>query len=149
MVPAKIRFIIRKVWVQVITCKIFPIIFFYFIFTFFQECLTIESNNIIDKQAQCTFYFGIFLYLPTILFRSFLYLLPYTGSLSNTFSKNLLEKELENGKAVAYKIKFIDSLKFMSSSLSRLADNLGKEIHNNKCKGCKFHLEYIKRKDKL
>ena len=78
-----------------------------------------------------------------------MYLSPYTGSLSSTFSKNLLEKELENGKAVAYKIKFIDILRFMSSSLSHLADNLGKGIHNNKCKGCKFHFEYIKGKDKL
>ena len=59
------------------------------------------------------------------------------------------EKELENGKTVTYKIKFIDSLRFMSSSLSRFADNLAKELHNNKCNDCKFCLEYIKVEDRF
>ena len=38
-------------------------------------------------------------------------------------------KDLE----IAYKIKFIDSYRFMSSSLSKLVDNLSEGVHNNKC----------------
>ena len=34
------------------------------------------------------------------------------------------EKELDNGKTITYKLKFIDSFRFMSTSLSDLADNL-------------------------
>ena len=32
----------------------------------------------------------------------------------------------------------------MSSSLSKLVDNLSEEIHNNKCADCKSNLDYIK-----
>ena len=39
-----------------------------------------------------------------------------------TFSVQL-EKDLDNGKAITYKLKFIDSFRFMSISLSSLADN--------------------------
>ena len=34
-----------------------------------------------------------------------------------------LEKDLDNGKAITYKLKFINSFRFMSISLSSLADN--------------------------
>ena len=40
------------------------------------------------------------------------------------------KKELENDKANIYKLKFIDSFRFMSTSLSRLVDNLS-EINKN------------------
>ena len=54
-----------------------------------------------------------------------------------------IEKELENGKTITYKIKFIDSFRFMSSSLSSLDnDNLFEELHNNKCTDCKSCLKY-------
>ena len=39
-----------------------------------------------------------------------------------TFSVQL-EKDLDNGKAITYKLKFINSFRFMSISLSSLADN--------------------------
>ena len=53
-------------------------------------------------------------------------------------------KELENDKTNTYKLKFIDSLRFMSSSLSSLPNNLPERLHNNRCKDCKSSLEYIK-----
>ena len=50
-------------------------------------------------------------------------------------------------KIISYKIKFIDSFRFMSTSLSNLVDNLSEGLHNNKCKDCKSCLEYIKVKN--
>ena len=44
-----------------------------------------------------------------------------------------IKKELENDKTIIYKMKFIDSFRFMSSSSSNLVDNLSEGIHNNKC----------------
>ena len=35
----------------------------------------------------------------------------------------------------------------MSSSLSKLVDNLSEGIHNNKCADCKSDLDYIKTKN--
>ena len=35
-----------------------------------------------------------------------------------------IKKELKNGKVIIYKLKFIDSYRFMSTSLSSLIDNL-------------------------
>ena len=35
-----------------------------------------------------------------------------------------ISKELDNGKAITYRLKFIDSFRFMPTSLSSLADNL-------------------------
>ena len=35
-----------------------------------------------------------------------------------------LKKENDNGKKITYKLKFIDSYRFMSTSLSNLVDNL-------------------------
>ena len=41
-----------------------------------------------------------------------------------------IKKVIENGKTVARKIKFTDSFKFMSSSLSNLVDNLTEGLSN-------------------
>ena len=43
---------------------------------------------------------------------------------------------------VSYKIRFIDSARFMTNSLSNLVDNLAEGIHKVKCKDCDCFLEY-------
>ena len=59
-----------------------------------------------------------------------------------TFSVSI-KKELDNGKTITYKLKFIDSFRFMSTSLSKLVDNLS-EIYSKKCrnKNCKSEREF-------
>ena len=47
-----------------------------------------------------------------------------------------IKKENEDGKTITYKIKFIDTCRFMQSKLSDLADNLS-EINNKECKKCR------------
>ena len=59
-----------------------------------------------------------------------------------------IKKGIENKNIeVTYKIKFIDSYRFMSMSLSKLIDNLSEGLHNNKCLDCKSCLDYIKTKN--
>ena len=55
----------------------------------------------------------------------------------------------ESVEAISYKINFIDSVKFMATSLSNPVDNLTKEIHKIKCKDCDCFLEYESVKDNL
>ena len=56
-----------------------------------------------------------------------------------------IKKEHDNDKTITYKIKFIDSCRFMQSKLSNLVDNLSK-TNNKDCKTCterkKIRLEY-------
>ena len=59
--------------------------------------------------------------------------------------KEVTKVEKDDGKTdetISYKIKFIDSARFMTSSLSNLADNLMEEIHKTKSKDCGCFLEY-------
>ena len=48
----------------------------------------------------------------------------------------------ESVKAISYKIKFIDSMEFMTNSLSKLIDNLTERIHQIKCKDCNCFFGY-------
>ena len=63
-----------------------------------------------------------------------------------------IKKELDNnGKLITYKIKFIDSFRFMSSSLSNLVNNLAadeiKIISSYECEDCNNKLDYLRFKD--
>ena len=61
-----------------------------------------------------------------------------------------IKKEIKNKDKIieiTYKIKFIDSYRFMSTSLSKLVDDLSEGLHNNRCVDCKSSLDYMKTKD--
>ena len=61
-----------------------------------------------------------------------------------------IKKEIKNKNKIidiTYKIKFIDSFRFMSTSLSKLVDNLFEGLHNNRCVDCKSYLDYMITKD--
>ena len=66
-----------------------------------------------------------------------------------------IEKEVSNTDKdgnesvynISYKIKFIDSTRFMGSLLSNLVDNLAEGIHKIKCKDCDCFLESKSDKD--
>ena len=64
-----------------------------------------------------------------------------------TFSVPIRKKIENKDLEITYKIKFIDSYRFMPSSLSKLVDNLSEGFHNNKCLDCKCCLDYIKIKN--
>ena len=60
-----------------------------------------------------------------------------------------IKKRIENKDIeINYKIKFVDSFRFMATSLSKLIDNLTEGIHNDKCIKCKSNLCYMKVMDK-
>ena len=61
-----------------------------------------------------------------------------------------IKKEIKNKNKIieiTYKIKFIDSFRFMSTSLSKLVDNLSEGLHNNRGVDCKSYLDYMITKD--
>ena len=60
-----------------------------------------------------------------------------------------IKKRIENKDIeINYKITFIDSFRFMATSLSKLVDNLTEGIHNDKCIKCKSNFCYMKVMDK-
>ena len=61
-----------------------------------------------------------------------------------TFSVPIKKKIDNEDLEITYKIKFIDSYRFMSSSLSKLVDNLSEGIYDNKCSNCESNLDYLK-----
>ena len=52
-----------------------------------------------------------------------------------------IKKELDNGKPTTHKIKFIDSFRLISSSLSNLVDYLQDGFHYDKCIDCMSYLD--------
>ena len=72
-----------------------------------------------------------------------------------TFSvpiKKEITKKDKNGNGkitkTSYRIKFIDSYRFMSTSLSNLVSNLSEGLHNDSGIDCKSCLDYMTTKDK-
>ena len=47
-----------------------------------------------------------------------------------------IKKECDNNKTITYKLKFIDSFRFMSDSLSNLVDNTSGIFNSVECKSC-------------
>ena len=47
-----------------------------------------------------------------------------------------IKRELDNGKTVTHKLKFIDSFRFMSASLSEHVDNTSGIFKSIECKPC-------------
>ena len=46
------------------------------------------------------------------------------------------KKECNDGKKIAYKLRLIDSFRFMWTSLSELVDNMSRNFNNIECKSC-------------
>ena len=69
---------------------------------------------------------------------------------SMPIKKEILKKD-KNGNdkitKISYKIKFIDSCRFMSTSLSNLVSNLSEGLHNDRCIDCKSCLNYMTTKN--
>ena len=55
----------------------------------------------------------------------------------------------ESNETISCKIKFVDSVKFMTTLLSKLVDNLTEGIHKIKYKHCNSFFEYERVKDDL
>ena len=47
-----------------------------------------------------------------------------------------IKKEYDKGKTIAYKLRFIDSFRFMSTSLSELVDKMSGIFNSIECKSC-------------
>ena len=64
--------------------------------------------------------------------------------------KEIIKKDKDGNDKITkilYKIKFIDSFRFMPTSLSKLVDNLSEGLHNDRYIDCKSSQDYMITKD--
>ena len=47
-----------------------------------------------------------------------------------------IKKECDNGKTIAYKLRFIDNFRFMLTALSELVDEMSEIFNSLECKSC-------------
>ena len=76
----------------------------------------------------------------------------YYKTFSIPIEKEIIKIDKDGNESVVtmyYKIKFIDSARFMATSLSNLADSLTEEIHKITCQDCECFFEYECVKDNL
>ena len=109
-----------------------------------------ETPAVFYNSSNCDYYF-IIKELASEFEGKFECLGENTERYSVPIEKEVTEIDKDGNKTletISYKIKFIDSARFMATSLSNLADNLTEEIHKIKCKDCDCFLEYGKVKDK-
>ena len=48
----------------------------------------------------------------------------------------MYRRKYGDGKAIEYKLRFIDSVRFMSTSLSEIVDNMSGNFNSIECKSC-------------
>ena len=73
-------------------------------------------------------------------------------SFSVKINKNITKKDEDGNKKIVntpYRLKSIDSYRFMAASLSELVDNLSNGLHRKKCTDCGLDLEYMIAKDEI
>ena len=71
-------------------------------------------------------------------------------TVSVQIKKEITKKDKDGNDKITkipYKIKFIDTYRFMATSLSNLVNNLSEGFHNDKCTNCKSCLDYMTTKD--
>ena len=66
---------------------------------------------------------------------------PFSVSVEKEVT-NIDKNGNESAVTIFYRIKFINSARFMASSLSNLVDNLAEVVHKTKCKDFDCFLEY-------
>ena len=55
-----------------------------------------------------------------------------------TFSAPI-KKKYDDGKTITYKLRFINSFRFMPTSLSELIDNMLVNFNSTECKSCTYN----------
>ena len=73
-------------------------------------------------------------------------------SFSVKINKKITNKDEDGNKKIVnipYRLKLIDSYRFMAASLSELVNNLSNGLHSKKCTDCGLNLEYMIAKDDI